>query len=238
MLFSSIKGKQVFAISEAKYIGEVTGAYVHMSSGKAEFLILSSAPFNILPYAQVFGNGEMLTIKSTACLKNDSEIDLTKHFYFNTCVHIYSVSGEHMGISQDIDLNAKPDERLLISENGLTIPLKKVVSGGKDVMFVNENGKREFTVRRVKQGEKRQTPNGMVSETQTGGTVINTAISHSPALSSHDYSFLLGRRVEQDIGDIARTFLIRRGTVISKKTIEDARIAGKLVDLTINSLKI
>jgi len=52
-----------------------------------------------------------------------------------------------------------------------------------------------------------------------------------------DYNFLLGRRVERDVVDLTRTFLIRAGTIINERTIVNAQRAGKLVDLTINSSK-
>jgi hypothetical protein len=43
--------------------------------------------------------------------------------------------------------------------------------------------------------------------------------------------------VERDITDITRTFIIRAGTVINERVIDSAKRAGKLVDLTINSIK-
>jgi hypothetical protein len=53
-----------------------------------------------------------------------------------------------------------------------------------------------------------------------------------------DYGFLLRRRLEKDVTDLTGTLLLRAGSLVDGTVIKTAKNAGKLVDLTLNSVKI
>lgn len=51
-----------------------------------------------------------------------------------------------------------------------------------------------------------------------------------------DYNFLLGRKTNDDIYNKQNEKIIKKNTIITRETVEKARAAGKLIDLTVRSL--
>ncbi|MFA5449173.1 MAG: hypothetical protein WC292_01875 [Clostridia bacterium] len=233
MLYSQLKGKKVVAIDTANYCGTVSGIYIQKDTYAATHLLLSDAENCILAYADIFGFGETLTIRSAEVL---SPLDAVKDFtFFDIGLPVLDVDGNSLGTSKELDLHAKSREKRFTADE--VINLKAIVASSPEAIVVNPRRKQLKPRPKQTQPAKETPPefHKPYEEVQ-----LATATFREPTVTekiNNDYSFLLGRRVEREITDITRTFVIKAGTVITDRIIDTAQKAGKLVDLTINSIK-
>lgn len=61
--------------------------------------------------------------------------------------------------------------------------------------------------------------------------------THTPTRVICDYDFLLGRVLGQDLYTYANVPIAQKGDVVTDELVRQARLAGKLVELTLNSIK-
>lgn len=61
--------------------------------------------------------------------------------------------------------------------------------------------------------------------------------THTPTRVICDYEFLLGRVLGQDLYTYANVPIAKKGDVVTDELVGKARLAGKLVELTLNSIK-
>ncbi len=61
--------------------------------------------------------------------------------------------------------------------------------------------------------------------------------THTPTRVICDYEFLLGRVLGQDLYTYANVPIAKKGDIVTDELVSKARIAGKLVELTLNSIK-
>ena len=61
--------------------------------------------------------------------------------------------------------------------------------------------------------------------------------THTPTRVICDYEFLLGRTLGQDLYTYANQPLAKKGDIVTDDLVRKARLAGKLVELTLNSIK-
>lgn len=257
MLYSQIKGKNVYTIEGAEVLGEISGVYIDRNTYTVKYLLLSNAQKRILPFNDVFSAGDAVLVRSSQCLLDE---DIAADcIFFDIDVSVYDVDGNYLGDAGELDLDLKYDSREFWV-NDVNIKLKTIVSSSAQVIIVNP--KYKALKPRVKQPKqiKEQTETDTVKENapvetepqsapqnnapyieinlpeEKGSSQNETTVKEEPR-AANDYSFLLGRKVFRDIQDIGRTFIIYAGTVIDETAVEKAKKAGKLVELTINSTK-
>ena len=61
--------------------------------------------------------------------------------------------------------------------------------------------------------------------------------THTPTRVICDYEFLLGRVLGQDLYTYANVPIAKKGDIVTDELVRKARLAGKLVELTLNSIK-
>lgn len=61
--------------------------------------------------------------------------------------------------------------------------------------------------------------------------------THTPTRVICDYEFLLGRVLGQDLYTYANVPIAKKGDIVTDELVSKARLAGKLVELTLNSIK-
>ncbi len=61
--------------------------------------------------------------------------------------------------------------------------------------------------------------------------------THTPTRVICDYEFLLGRILGQDLYTYANVPIAKKGDIVTDELVRKARLAGKLVELTLNSIK-
>ena len=61
--------------------------------------------------------------------------------------------------------------------------------------------------------------------------------THTPTRVICDYEFLLGRTLAQDLYTYANQPLAKKGDIVTDDLVRKARLAGKLVELTLNSVR-
>lgn len=61
--------------------------------------------------------------------------------------------------------------------------------------------------------------------------------THTPTRVICDYEFLLGRVLSQNLDTYANQPIAKKGDIVTDEIVNKARLAGKLVELTLNSIK-
>ncbi|MDR0751375.1 MAG: hypothetical protein LBF12_02115 [Christensenellaceae bacterium] len=244
MLYSFLENLNVYSITDARLIGKPIGICIFKETFTCGYIVLSNAENNILAYSDIYSCKDVITIKSSYVLMRISAIEHC--FFIKPGTIVVDVDGSLFDELEDIEISAKSGFLICKSKK---IRFNKIVSASDTLIFVSTNSRpanQQFLTRKTAMSDlKNKTPNlitPLIIEPR--GHSNEVLLSATPEYKKPDlleitnnYSFLIGRRVEKEITDLTRTFVIKEGTIITSKLIALAKKAGKLTDLTINSSK-
>lgn len=252
MLYGEIENKVIVALDTACALGRVTGAYIDSDTYRADYIRTSNSDMPILALADMYSYGDVITVLSDK--KMQSEDVCKDMLLYKNGLTVSDVDGNVLGISNELPLSGGKRNRVFFADDK-RIQLRSVVSAGKDFIIVNPRYK--------KIGEKEELPkkaelisdkpaatevaiplSAMPTETVgdinfdsvRGGNSRPAVYRKEERMPENDYNFLIGKHVKRDLTDLTRTFLIKSGTVINERVIEYAKKAGKLIELTVNSI--
>jgi sporulation protein YlmC with PRC-barrel domain len=259
MFYSSLKGKKVYVMEDASYAGEVNGVYISKKTRKLTHLVLLNERNCILAYNRVFGFDKFITAKS----KNSLFLDIANsnnYIFLNIGVTVIDATGEYLGILQDVSFNQNDQSAGFLKTDLHEIDLKNVVSSSPKITIVNMHKK--VVLPRAKKLPKNSEIPPIKNKPKTDNLKqenfsqiltyteifkndpndekIENCAPPCPKSRTHapnDYSFLLGRKMQSDVFDLTKTFLVKAGTVLNHRIVTAAQRVGKLVDLAINSTR-
>ena len=216
MLLSEIVNKRVIVIDDASDLGSIVGAYVHKSNYARTYLALDSG--NIIKISDIFSQGDVITV-----LKQENEsLPLDEYFEITLNQEVILVSGARLGKVKDLTLNGRKKSNELVADKG-NVKLKSLVSLSNNIIVANP------TNRLLKPHFKEPT-NQVLAINGTSENVPFVA-DYTPLPPTPSYDFLIGKKVNSEVSDINRSFVLMAGTIITEKIISNAIRAGKLSDL-------
>lgn len=250
MIFDEIYGKNVIALDTASLLGTVDGIYLDKKTFATRGISLTGS--RALCADDIVGKDDLITVTSEDALKPAPE-DCLK---ISIGQKALTRSGKELGQISGIVFGRKY-VKLELGE--VALAPYKITAASAMYIVVNLRAARpslspeeqeetfEDTVKAQEESqdeglsdiaEPQQTkPSAQFEEfVVTAGAPLRYQPS-AYGNASPDYSFLLGRRVEREISDLTRTFTIAVGTIITEQVLFNARRAGKIVDLAINSAK-
>ncbi|MDR3185992.1 MAG: hypothetical protein LBU04_04200 [Christensenellaceae bacterium] len=240
MLYSTLRGKKVFSINDAMYIGEITAIYIEKKLLNYGFYVSLNEHKYILSSNHIFAFNDIITITDTNVLMNIN--DIKDVIMLDIGLSLSDISGMSLGTILDLELRSNKASYLMYDSGKIRIT--KLVSASDSRAFINLkqcNNEKSFSNQNSQlsqcKKENETKTELLFEEIKMSNSAIPVYRRESSQAVNCDYNFLLGRRVECDITDLTRTLLIKAGTVINASIISAARQAGKLVDLTINSVK-
>lgn len=215
MLLSEIVGKRMVSLEDAQELGYVEGAYVHMSTLSPRFLALDSG--KVVSVEKIFSIGEVIT---TLEYENES-IPLNEYFKITIRQEVILVSGERIGKVKDMLILGRGKNSELECDKG-KIKLKSITSISENIIVANP------TYRLLKL--KTKAPKNELLQLNAS-TLERNDLGDGDILTPPSYDFLIGKKVNSEVSDINRSFVLMAGTIITKKVIGNAIKAGKLTDL-------
>ncbi|MDR2267592.1 MAG: hypothetical protein LBE09_08470 [Christensenellaceae bacterium] len=250
MLFSDLKTKKIYSLTDAVCVGEPTGMCVLHDSFRCSYIVLSNSEKNILAYEDMYACADIITIKSTNVLIREFAID--NCFMLKIGTRIADVSGIDYDILEDIEIRGRSGFLICKSKK---IKFDRLISASAEIIFVDLSGK--WIVKSKSQDASAEQNKVLTTRNANNNLTVDNILkmpktnrqsyvsikplyaeSDNKLTLSNDFNFLVGRRVEREITDITRTFVVKEGTVVTTAIVNAARRAGKLADLTINSIKL
>jgi sporulation protein YlmC with PRC-barrel domain len=176
---------------------------------------------------------------------------------------VYTSDGKEMGRVKDVVLRDDKDEVLLLELDDFSIPADQIFSSSGDTVVIlekNEALKISRSVGNKKTAQQGSHGGGRISAGggnaggrggHADGEKINIKQSDTPVADLTyeapykdrtqkkligDYKFLLGRKTNRDIFDKKNIRIIKKNSSITADVVNAARLHGKLIELTVNSL--
>ncbi len=224
----------VLSLYEGELLGKVDKLYFDKKLKKLiEIEILSVDGIrHILPTKHIYHIG-----KNAITVKNNQALTVKIENSQNTNCPIgskaYSISGEFLGVIQEISLNDKYLTEKISLDTNKILEVNQVASCGKTtVIFCEQNKKVDI---------KKFTP--IVAPAELKNDVIQTAsILPSepekkeenvikPSIKETNASFLIGRICTKDIFNFNNEILIKSHGIVNKKNLKEITKYGKLREL-------
>jgi sporulation protein YlmC with PRC-barrel domain len=257
MNISDLLSKPIITIYEAQMVGTALTALFDKKMRRAFALLAVSDEdedeiFYTVPLVRIEKADNALTIKNRNCVHVYKEDPLLVRCPINHSV--FSTSGESKGVVRDISYDDSTLEVIALITDMGEIPASSVVSVSDSIVMIKGEGftgaqaprKRKSAPKKPKEEkaplpEIKAIPLVFEDAEEAEETPEDIPFSYfapsrySPARIISDYSFLLGRKVLQDVYSTAGDLIIEGGTIIKAETVETARKYGKLVELTVGS---
>ncbi len=183
-----------------------------------------------LPSKHIYHVGKnALTIKNNQCVELKSVAE-----EFCVCPigsKAYSLTGEFLGVVQEIEMNEKYSTQKILLENGGFMRVEDLASCGKNTMIFYGDKKvilQSFEPKKPKafKKQKPQIVNVMPVEEKE---------EQPQSKPAYTQNFLLGRICTKDIFNFNNELLIKANAVVNKKNLKEISKFGKLKELMIYS---
>lgn len=254
MRFSEIIGKKIVCLSFGKELGTVYSCTVDKKMRRIHHLstVDNEEDEGFVDNKRVFHGNDILYTLSSLAEFQSSGID------FPFRCPIYNTDGCYIGRAIDFEFDGNTINKLYFGEDK-KLNVDEVVLLSKEMIIVNGNRKlrikrdkavkpkelssafNQFEIGPETTNESSEVPIRALDNT-IASTPINTTQNtpakdnESPLKVISGYGFLLGRAVIKHIFDGGR-LIIPKGKIIDEDTVEKARAHGKLVELTVSSVK-
>lgn len=254
MRFSEIIGKKIVCLTFGKELGTIYSCTVDRKLRRIHHLSTVDNEENegFVDNKRVFQGKDILYTLSSLAEFQSSGID----FPFRS--PIYNTDGCYIGRAVDFEFNGNTINELYIGEDK-KLKVDEVVLLSKEMIIVKGNRKlrikrdkavkpkelssafNQFELQPEISDESIKVPISYIDNT-TASTPINITQktplknNESPLKVISGYGFLLGRAVIKHIFDGGK-LIIPKGKIIDEDTVEKARAHGKLVELTVSSIK-
>lgn len=147
---------------------------------------------------------------------------------------VYSFSGKEAGEVNDACFDDKLNTICLKTNKEMEIKIEDVVNVGYDVIFYTDN-KVKICIEKMKPKNQNFENNENIKANilELGGKEQNIELKNAlPVRVSSSGKFLLGRRANKSILGLNNEYIVKKGQVISEKTIQTAKQHNKLNELT------
>ena len=227
----------ILSLYEGELLGVVDKLYFDKKLKKlCEIELISEEGVKlILPAKNIYHVG-----KNAITVKNNQTVKLTqdeKEF----CVapigsKVYSITGEFLGVVQEITFNDKYITEKILLDNGQTLNINDMATSGKNTLiFYNQSNKinlKQFTPKQPKAFKRKIVQIAKVQPVEVK-EVEPTIEVKLPV--SQNTNFLLGRICTKDIFNFNNELLIKAHSVINKKNLKEINKYGKLRELMLYS---
>jgi sporulation protein YlmC with PRC-barrel domain len=252
---SELLSKPLISLLEGSNEGIITNIAFDKKLKKPKWLIFYDTTENerAVQISDIFKVGQnAIVIKS-----RDSVVDLAAAdgLVLNNPINctVYTSDGKQMGCVKDVVLKDDKDEVLFLELENFSIPADQVFSSSGNAVVILEKNEALKISRSGGGGKKAAAASGAAKINTKITTKINAeaveAIAAKAASGQSasgndriqkkligDYRFLLGRKTNRDIFDKKNIRIIKKNSSITADVVDAARLHGKLIELTVNSL--
>ena len=223
--------KPVFSLKDFCIIGKVTGCLVdHDFKHIAYFLCIDEEAEFLLPFQNIVAEKDVLVVEDKVGMLHPLDVDFTS-FKSLLGKEVYCADGTLLGIVKDLGFDSKGGLVELRIEDGLLKPSSIVGVG--DAILVKPAQKRK--------NKRKSVDFVALASTDSPVTILDPSPDMaeqgqtSPTRIISDYNFLLGRMLDDDLLSYDGRLIAYKNTRVTVDVVEKARLAGKLLELTLNS---
>lgn len=238
----------VISISEGKQIGTVKDLVIDASLGAVVALVVDDGSWylgaRVLPFNSITGLGESaVTVEGTANLMPVTAIPRLEQL-MSAGVKVVGTrtltKSGHMG-GKVVEISVDETGRIIsceVEENigeRLLIPVQQIVTFGKDVLIISENGG-PMGGRPMEAIVTRSVPNNAyaVQEAPQAPAFVAPVDDAAQLFEEKQRRYLLGKRVNRRISANDGTMLIEQGGEITEEILRRIREEDKMIELTMN----
>lgn len=243
---SEIIGKSIISLYEGKVLGTITNVafekklkkithfiFFETENDEVEFVIHSNA---------IFAAGKnALVIKNASAVEPLSNLEPQIALCSPINLQVFTTQGACLGKVCDVFIDATFNVCSIAISNGETLSAQEVVSFSDNAILIQDKNVKINTSKLSKQNRPK------LIKTETPVTILRTD-TISPILSqlqnttatlptkvTSSVNFLVGRVVTQNLYSQSKELIAKKGSLISQKTIENAKKNGKIKELSIFS---
>lgn len=179
---------------------------------------------------------DAITIKNSAdmLLANTLNIDNINPINFE----VFSIYGKLISKLTDVEIDNFYKVNSIVLQNNDILKPADILNLGNNVMLIKDTSKNIKLCNFKKQTKIiPNSKNNILVEIQQDLPLLNTVVNPIPTkLTTNNYSFLIGRKVDKNIYADNKELIIKKQSKITNTVIDIACKYGKLKDLTISSL--
>lgn len=242
MKLGEMKGSPVLTVEEGKSLGRIQGVLVDAAQRLIAYLVVQSSNWFegplAVPMDKVTGIGAAAVIVQSSghvaqIAQSDRAVRLAIQNITIVGSGVYSPQGQLMGMVQDISFGLDGRLHELLMEDGGKVPVRDVLALGANVVFAYAGTERGSAAPSPLGG-----PMGVAAErpaTMDTEDAMPVLVTQEQEPKKQERG-LVGRTLLKDIeGNLG--LIGRAGDSITREMIDIALDAGKLVELTTNSVQ-
>ncbi len=233
---SDLLGKPLLSLADAKVVGYVSNVRFDQKLTRARIAEITCDDDDFpersyVRFSDLRCDGDAAVIKSLSVFVTDNGATVACPIN----LPCYNQSGKDLGHIRDVVLE-KSTVVQIVCDKANFVP-KELLSLSERLCICNDTG---APIKLARPKVPKPTPKASAvpvdlhASVQTPTPPQSVTVTRTPGDPVKDYSFLLGKPVRTPVLASGRV-LIAAGTVVSEKTIELARRAGKLVQLALRA---
>ncbi len=246
---SEIISLPVITLYESEFQGTAYNIIFDCKTQKCKFLCLLNEEDNIEKVVNIDDIYKIGThcifIKNTSCIELKSNYDYLACNYSSLInLPIYSLNGENVGTTLDIELDNRFNLEKIHLNNGNILDKNTLVNIGKSTILISDTNVNISKFKpKLKPAPKKDCPNKVIilSELEE---INNTNIPYQNNIENKqqsriitDYRFLINRKITKDILALNGEIIAKQNSKVTKEIINKASLYGKLMEIARYSKK-
>lgn len=232
MYCKDFQGLSVLSLYEGELLGVVDKLFFDKKLKKLNEveLIGENGIKLVLPTKNIYRIGKnAITVKNNQAVKLN---EIEKDFCVAPIqVKAYSITGEFLGVVQEISFNDKYVTDKILLENGELLDVKDLATCGKSAVVFYNNQKFNINNFEPKLPKIVKKKNVQIVKTMPVEKSIKQDKIEVKEISSAGLNFLIGRVCTKDIFNFNNELLIKAYGVVNKKNLKEINKFGKLREL-------
>lgn len=243
---SEIIGKSIISLYEGKVLGTINKVTFEKKLKKITNFIFFEAENDeeefVIHSNSIFAVGEnALVIKNTSAVEPLSNLEPQITLCSPINLQVFTTQGVCLGKVRDVSVDATFNVCSIVISNGETLSAQEVVSFSDNAILIQDENVKINTSKFSKQNRpkliKTETPVTILRADTISPILsqLQNTIATLPTKVTSSVNFLVGRVVTQNLYSQSRELIAKKGSLISQKTIENAKKNGKIKELSIFS---
>lgn len=250
---STILQLPIMEILNGKKVGQTKDIILNLDTKDIAYVLDDSivASLYVIKGEEIQGIGrDVILIKTSQSIQNSQENkELSQElgdYYSVIGLDVISMEGNIEGTITDLSVDEKQEKIIEIElENGQTFGADKIISISDKYVFVQEGSGGSGTpeaaadeVQDIQSIEQEAVQNDLLEETQEeeADSIQNVEQEEAEVPAEGDESsYLVGMVLGEDVANEDGAFIVKKGTVLTKELINEAREYGVFANLIMNA---
>ena len=229
---SNIISSVVIGIYESEILGIVYNITFDEKTKKCKYMCILNEETDIMhvvKFKDIYSIGQdCVYIKNLKVAELQSNLDKDIEYCKNPLnLKIYDIDGNHLGTSQDIEIDDNYQIINIISSNNTTIPVNQVINIGSVIIV----GKKKFAISKFKpEANIKILNNHIENKVSILSNIVSKPIEQTKIIT--DSRFLIGRKITKEIRTFSGEIIAKCGSIINREILSKASAFGKIIEVS------